>query len=381
MPARFSASAFRAARRGQPTSAWPLALATACVVVYASLYPFANWRDQGLSPLAFLWAPWPRYWTWFDVWTNLVGYGPLGFLLALSVLRGTQLRWPVTVATLAGAGLSLLMEAAQIYLPARVPSRVDFLLNAAGAWAGAGLAFLLERWGGLQRWSEFRARWFVPQARGALVLLALWPAALLFPASVPLGLGQVLERLEAALVMLFEGTPFLQWLPVRDVELQPLVPGGVVICVTLGALVPLLLGYSIIASLRQRLMFWLLLMALAVGFTALSSALSFGPERAWAWLDEPVRFGLLGALMLGLAALKLPLRAAAALGLLAVAVQLALLNQAPADPYFEQTRQVWEQGRFVRFNGLTQWLGWLWPFAALAYWLLRLSRRDATEQT
>lgn len=381
MPARFPASASRAARRGQPTSAWPLALATACVVVYASLYPFANWRDQGLSPLAFLWAPWPRYWTGFDVWTNLVGYGPLGFLLALSVLRGTQLRWPVTVATLAGASLSLVMEAAQIYLPARVPSRVDFLLNATGAWVGAGLAFLLERWGVLQRWSDFRARWFVPQARGALVLLALWPAALLFPASVPLGLGQVLERLEAALVSWFEGTPFLAWLPVRDVELQPLVPGGVVICVALGALVPLLLGYSIIARLRQRLLFWLLLMVLAVGGTALSSALSFGPERAWAWLDEPVRFGLLGALLLGLVTLKLPLRAAAALGLLAVALQLALLNQAPADPYFEQTRQVWEQGRFVRFNGLTQWLGWLWPFAALAYWLLRLSSRDATEQT
>ena len=349
------------------------------MVVYASLYPFAGWRDQGLSPLAFLWAPWPRYWTWFDVWTNLVGYGPLGFLLALSVLRGTQLRWPVTVATLAGAGLSLLMEAAQIYLPARVPSRVDFLLNASGAWVGAGLAFLLERWGVLQRWSDFRARWFVPQARGALVLLALWPAALLFPASVPLGLGQVLERLEAALVTWFEDTPFLAWLPVRDVELQPLVPGGVVICVALGALVPLLLGYSVMARWRHRLLFWLLLMVLAVGSTALSSALSFGPERAWAWLDEPVRFGLLGALVMGLAAIRLPVRAAAALGLLAVALQLALLNQAPADPYFEQTRQVWEQGRFVRFNGLTQWLGWLWPFAALAYLLLRLSSREANE--
>jgi hypothetical protein len=57
----------------QPTSAWPLALATACVVVYASLYPFANWRDQNLLPWVFLSAPLPRYWTWFDVWTNLLG--------------------------------------------------------------------------------------------------------------------------------------------------------------------------------------------------------------------------------------------------------------------------------------------------------------------
>ncbi len=378
MPDRRSApvSAPAAAGRREPTSAWPLALAVACVVVYASLYPFANWRDQGLSPLAFLWAPLPRYWTAFDVWTNWLGYAPLGFLLALSVVRGSRLGWPVTLATLAGALLSLSMEAVQIYLPARVPSKLDFALNAAGAWAGAGLGYLLERWGVLQRWSGFRARWFVPRARGALVLLALWPAALLFPASVPLGLGQVVERLEAALVLLLQGTPFLEWLPVRDVELQPLVPGSVVICVALGLLVPGLLGYSVIAQARRRLLFGALLLATAVASTALSSALSFGPEHAWAWLDQPVRFGLLGAVLLGVAALRLPLRAAAVLGLLAVALQLALLNQAPADPYFEQTRQVWEQGRFVRFNGLTQWLGWLWPFAALAYLVHRLSARE-----
>ena len=364
-----------------PTSAWPLALAVACVVVYASLYPFSHWRDQGLSPFAFLWAPLPRYWTAFDVWTNLLGYAPLGFLLALGALRGSRLGWPVTVATLAGAALSLCMEAAQSYLPVRVPSKVDFLLNATGTWLGAGLAYLLERWGVLQRWSEFRARWFVPQARGALVLLALWPAALLFPASVPMGLGQVLEQLEETLVGWFKGTPFLHWLPVRDVDLQPLMPGGVVLAVALGALVPGLLGFSVIAQLRRRLLFMGLLALTAVAATALSSALSFGPDHAWAWLDQPVRVGLGLALLLGLGALRLPVRGAAALGLLAVGVQLALLNQAPADPYLEQTRQVWEQGRFIRFNGLTQWLGWLWPFAVLAYLLHRLSGPQGSEAT
>ncbi len=356
----------------QPTSAWPLALATACVVVYASLYPFANWRDQNLLPWLFLSAPLPRYWTWFDVWTNLLGYGPLGFFLALSVLRGARPGWPVTRATLACAGLSLVLETAQSYLPARVPSNVDWMLNTAGAWLGAGLAFLLERWGVLQRWSEFRERWFLTEARGALVLLALWPAALLFPASVPLGLGQVMERLEDAAVALLQDTPFLQWLPVREVELQPLLPGAVVVCVALGAVVPALLGFGVIRRRWQRLVFLGLMLTVAVAATALSSALSFGPEHAWAWLDQPVRFGLAVALLWGLAALGLRTRAAAVLALLAVGLQLALLNQAPSDPYFEQTRQVWEQGRFVRFNGLTQWLGWLWPFAALVYLLHRL---------
>ena len=70
----------------QRTSAWPLALTCIVLIVYASLYPFGEWRDQGLSPFSCLWSPLPRYWTGFDVAANLLGYFPLGFLLALTAL-------------------------------------------------------------------------------------------------------------------------------------------------------------------------------------------------------------------------------------------------------------------------------------------------------
>jgi hypothetical protein len=53
-------------------------------------------------------------------------------------------------------------------------------------------------------------------------------------------------------------------------------------------------------------------------------------------------------------------------------VYLSLLNQAPTSPYFAQTLAAWEQGRFIRFNGIAQWLGWLWPYAALVYVLARV---------
>ncbi|MGZ5848710.1 MAG: VanZ family protein, partial [Ramlibacter sp.] len=56
---------------------------------------------------------------------------------------------------------------------------------------------------------------------------------------------------------------------------------------------------------------------------------------------------------------------------------LSLLNQAPASPYFAHLLQAWEQGRFIRFHGLAQWLGWLWPYAALAYVLVRVSGSEA----
>lgn len=358
------------------TSAWPLALVFAAVIVYASLYPFQGWRDQGIAPWLFLAAPWPRYWTAFDVVANVLGYMPLGFLLVLAARRTRRQLPAVPLAVLLAGALSLLMESLQGYLPVRVSSNVDLGLNLLGALAGGLVAAGLERLGALDRWSRFRRRWFVADARGALVLLALWPLALLFPAPVPLGLGQVLERLEEALADWLAGTPFLEWVPLREVELQPLLPGVELLCVMLGALVPCLLGYSVMPSVRRRAVFAGLLIAVGVGASALSAALSYGPAHAWGWLTDPVRIGLGAGLVAALALLALPKRACAALLLPALALHLSLLNDAPANAYFAQTLQTWEQGRFIRFHGLVQWLGWLWPFVTLGYVLAQVSRRE-----
>ena len=363
------------------TLAVPLVLAFICLVVYASLYPFADWRDQGLSPFTFLTAPWPQYLVGFDVAVNTLGYAPLGFLLALIVLRRSNTGAALALAVMGGALLSLCMETLQSYLPSRIPSNADWALNSIGTALGACTAWALNGLGVVSSWSRFRARWFALDASGALALLLLWPMALLFPAPVPMGLGQVLERLEIALSEALEGTPFINWLPLREIELQPLVPGIELLCVALGALIPCLLGYCVIRTARQRAMFSLLMLAAGVGVSALSAALSYGPEHAWAWLDAPVRVGLGLAAVLALLTLPLPRRGAAAFALLALVVHLSLLNQAPASAYFAQTLQTWEQGRFIRFHGLAQWLGWLWPYAALLYLLARLSgRANARDQ-
>ena len=359
------------------TSAWPLALIYTALIVFASLFPFDGWRAQGIDPLVFLLAPLPPpYWTGFDVTTNVVGYAPLGFLLVLAMLRSGWTRGVVPLATLAGVLLSLAMEFLQIYLPRRVPSNLDLLLNSAGALAGALSAALLERLGAIDRWSDFRGRWFVADASGAIVQLALWPVALLFPAAVPFGLGQVLERLEAALTELLADTPFLAWLPVREAALDPLSPTAELLCVTLGLLAPCLLGYCVIRSAGRRALFALGVVALGVTLTALSAALSWGPAHAWEWMGAPARVGVWGAMALAALLLALPRRACAAVLLLTLAWHLALLNQAPTSAYFAQTLQIWEQGRFIRFYGLGQWLGWLWPYATLLYVLMRVSRRE-----
>jgi VanZ family protein len=360
----------------QKTSAWPLALSYLGLIMYASLYPFADWRDQGLAPWAFLVAPWPQYWTGFDVGANIVGYMPAGFFLALSACRTGRGRKAVVRATMVCGVLSMCMETVQIYLPSRVPSNVDLGLNVLGAWVGAMAASLLERLGALARWERVRARWFVPEARGALVLLALWPVALLFPLAVPLGLGQVLARIEGGLAVVLGGTPFLRWLPVRDLESQPVVPQVEFFCVVLGLLIPCLLGYCIIRPALRRAAFVLATVAIGIAMTSLSAALTYGPQHAWEWVHMPVLAGLVVGLMLALSLVGVAHRVGAAMALLAMGMYLSLLNQAPADPYFMLTLQTWEQGRFIRFHGLVQWLGWLWPYAAVVYLIGHSWRQD-----
>ena len=358
------------------TSAWPLALVYAALIVFASLFPFTGWRVQGISPWVFLQAPLPPpYWTGFDVVTNMAGYAPLGFLLALAQMRMGWGRWALLVAALAGGWLSLRLEFLQIYLPQRVPSNLDLVLNFCGSLCGALAAVLLERLGAIDRWSRFRARWFTHDARGALVLLALWPWALLFPASEPFGLGQVFERLEAALAQLLEGTPFLVWLPVRQEPLMPLSPLAELLCVALGLLVPCLLAYGVAPHRARRVVLALAVVCVGGGVTALSTALSFGPAHAWDWVSAPVRAGMVLGMALAGFALALSPRACAMLLLVALPVQLGLLNDAPTSAYFAQTLLVWEQGRFIRFYGLGQWLGWLWPYMTLVYVLSRASQR------
>ena len=359
------------------SAAWPLALIYAGLVVYASLYPFADWRDQGIAPWAFLDASWPRYWTGFDLAINVAGYAPLGGLLALSSLRTGRVRHAIVVPVLAASVLALVMEMLQSYLPARIPSREDWLLNTFGAALGAVVTIILAKLGAIDRWSQIRARWFVPQSHGGLVLLALWPLALLFPPAVPFGLGQVMERLEEALAAQLVDTPFLEWLPVRDTELQPLVPGAEMLCVLLGLLIPCLLGFCVIHARIRRALFVLMAVGVGSAATALSAALSWGPVHAWAWLGSPVQVGMVMALLLALGLTLVPWRTSAALLLLSLGIYLSLLNQAPESAYFSQTLHAWEQGRFIRFHGLAQWLGWMWPYATLLYVLSLIWQRDA----
>jgi VanZ family protein len=372
----------------QRSSATPLALAYAVLVVYASLYPFDDWQwPPGQTLPTLLQLPWPRPWLPFDLWSNALGYLPLGILLTIAARRsGMSMRQALLLGTLLPALLSLAMELTQQFLPARHVSLKDTLMNLLGATGGAAMAWAWLASGGVQRWHRWRERWFGNNASGALALLALWPLALLFPTAVPLGLGQVFDELRGLALAALDGVPWADpaWQVLADsavVADAAAAAGGAsplaqLVVTALGLLAPCTLVCSVVASPLRRIVLSLGAALLAVTALTLSTLLGFGPQHALAWLTTTAWQGLALGLLLALALAPWPPRAAAALGLVALGGLLASVAQAPADAYVVQSLQAWEQGRFVRFHGVTQWLGWLWPWLALLWLLLRVARGE-----
>jgi len=125
----------------------------------------------------------------------------------------------------------------------------------------------------------------------------------------------------------------------------------------------------------NRLVLLLGAMLLGLLATTLSTALNFGPEHALTWVTPVLRPALAGAVLLSVALAFLPRRVVAALGLVGITSLIALISQAGTDPYFASSLQAWEQGRFIRFHGVAQWVGWLWPFAALLFLMLQVAER------
>ncbi len=364
------------------SSTAPLALAYAALIVYASLYPLDDWRvPTDATSWRWLLLPWPHWFPTFDVVANLLGYLPFGALLYLAAVRsGASARSGALLAVLSASGLSYAMEATQSFVPSRVPSLADWLLNTLGAASGLLLAALLQRAGAIAHWQALRERWVIAHSAGALTLLLLWPLGLLFPAPVPLGTGQIMPWLRETLVEVALDTPVSatvdEWAQAGEDVAAGLTPPAEGAAVMLGLLAPCLLAFSVVRSRGRRVAAACVVAAVGFAATTLSTALNFGPQHALAWLTPVTPVALALGLALACALALVPRRAAAGLGLMALTLLVVLVAQAPADPYFASSLQDWEQGRFIRFHGLARWLGWLWPYVALLVLLWRVAASD-----
>lgn len=370
-----------AARTRHRSLATPVAWVYALLVLYASLYPFAGWRwPPGLEVQALLVLPWPPWRVPFDEVANLAGYLPLGLLATLAARR-SGLGWTGTlsVGLLGPVALSYGCEVLQQFLPTRHPSLRDFALNAGGSAAGMLLALAVQGLGVADRWQRLRARWFGQHGPGALALMSLWPVALLFPTPVPLGIGQIHAMLRARLAEALADVPWALPLhevlgagPVRDAALSPFAEATIT---TLGLLAPCLVAFTVVLPMRRRLVMLAGAVLVATGAMTLSTLLNFGPAHALAWIGRVTlpAFGCAALIALAIAPLARPV--VVGCGLIVLGALVAAVAQAPADPYVAESLQAWEQGRFVHFHGLAQWIGWGWPYAAIGWFLVQLGAR------
>jgi len=339
-----------------------LLLAYVLLVVYASLHPFAGWRDQGVSPFAYLAGALPRYITAFDLVTNLAAYLPLGFfaLLALHpLLRGAP---ALAAAGLAGCVLSLALEALQTYLPSRIPSNLDLATNGLGAFAGAGVALrfgvrLLDR-GSIH---ALRHRWFLAghQYDLGLVLLALWWFTQLNPETLLFGNGDLRDLLEREPAILHPAEVFIR------------MEAAVAAC----NLIAIGLFLSCLTQDGQPLRRLLLaLLAGALTLKTIAVGVLLKAHGVFAWLTPGALLGLVGGALVLMLAVALPRAARLALAGLLLMAATVLVNLAPENPYFANALQQWPQGYFLNFNGVTHLVSLAWPFVALFYLMLLAPR-------
>lgn len=340
------------------------------LIIYASLFPFSGWRDNGIAPQAFLLAPLPHYWTFFDALTNIIGYVPFGLLVAFTgypLLRGIG---AVMLAIVAGALLSGTMEAIQTYLPTRVPSNLDFLTNLSGTLIGGIIGMLLtpiflEQ----SRFLSLRRHWFWHDAGRGLIVAGLWPLAQIYPQGYLFGHGQMSPILSDWLS---------DWLAM-SIDLSALLRNGIDLtieqywlsetlitaCGMTGAILLLLVTVKQTAP-RASLALTLLLLAIAI--KSLASALLFTPANAFSWLTPGAQGGLLFASVMLFGLGFAPAGAQRRIAILMLVIGLLVVNAVPTNPYFQATLQNWAQGKFLHFNGAAQFLTLLWPFFAL--WFL-----------
>jgi VanZ family protein len=327
------------------------------LIAYGSLYPFTGWRDQGLSPFAFLSGPLPRFISAFDIVANIGVYVPVGGFAMLSVPFHARGALACAGATLLAFVLSLVLEGAQSFLPDRIPSNLDVALNTAGGFAGAIAAALLSRrlFGpGMLR--TIRGRLFSPGGRVDLgvVLLGLWFVTQLNPETLLFGAGDLRPFLGPAPSALYPAGIFVQ------VE-------AAVAAMNLAA-VGLLAGVLAAPGSAK----WLLFFGLTAGaltVRTLAFGVLFAPNEMLAWLTPGARLAVPIGTVATCLALGLPRPILVTLAGMLLMGATALVNLAPDNPYLAASLAVWRQGHFLNFNGLTRLVSTLWPFAALCYLL------------
>ncbi|MCR4303866.1 MAG: VanZ family protein [Gallionella sp.] len=331
-----------------------LAIGYALFIVYASLSPFAGWREQGLDFIEVLHAPFQLTYTAFDAVINLLSYLPFGLLAGLSLRTRFGAVASVIMGLCLGVLLSASMEYLQMYLPTRISSNLDLLINSVGTLTGALLAVSMtsQTWF-LSRLTRWRSDLFLhgKETDFGLALLALWMFGQVNPV-LPL-LGNVFISEASRKPFAVQPQASFDWWESGAVTLNLLMLGTLMMTLLrvprnlINVLLPVLgmvvLAKFITAALLLKswaLLLWVnseAMLGMLLGMLLLGSALSF--RRIWA-----LRFGVAVTLTY------------------LIIVNLVLDNSTPSAA---TSIYHWRYGHLLNYNGLAQTITLVFPLLLL----------------
>lgn len=256
----------------------------ACVVIHLSLFPYTDWRHIGIGPFEFLFGPWVpvhQKVLWADVFINIAGYIPLGFLMLLGLNRQPRTFDKIMVVLIC-ALVSLVLESLQTFLPTRVPSKMDLVTNGIGGALGvlAGI-YVTAQHRIAPLLNQRLEHWLIQRAWIGIGLLCLWFLSILPPQNPAFSTGLWLGNLFEIPGPLQLGTPFglpLGWL----LRIETMAPTLINYCFLMCAWMTGL-AQTQARSPRTRLLIVLIVLTLAI---RLLDHLVIAPSSAWIYLTQ-----------------------------------------------------------------------------------------------
>lgn len=327
----------------------------ALFIIYASLTPFSGWQEQGLDFTAVMFAPLAQTYSWLDAITNFLAYLPFGLLLCLTLRARTSATYSVLFTTLFGFALSAMMEYLQLYLPHRISSNLDLLINGGGMFCGALLAASIVPRAWFFSLMHFRFHYF---QRGAgvdfgLALVLLWMFAQINPSLPMLGNVFITEVMHQPFIPPII-TPF-NWLESAAVTLNLLMLGALLL--------------TLLHSRRHAVAALLMTLCLIALMKFIAAAVLL---KSWAlllWLNGEAMLGIfIGVILMALIGwLTRPylIRSAACIACLYLVLAQGVLES--GSPSAAMRLYQWRFGHLLTYNGLSQTMMLIFPLLMLGY--------------
>lgn len=337
-------------------------------LIAGSLYPLSGWHAAGVPILGFLFDPWPRWWTWFDVVFNVIVYLPGGLLLAMLLRHSRCARFALPLAVIGCSAAAVSLEALQSLLPNRVPSRLDWLANSAGGLLGALLAPFgtLLATSGQRALAQRSAIDGTDSAIGATLmgvwLLIQWP-----PQRLLFGHGDLLDEIVALTRLAGIDVQAADW---RLASAHTVFAEALSVAMALAGIG--LLVREVLPTRAPRAVITAAVLVAAVTIKTVATATILGPGKSVSWLTAGAQGGLLtGAVVLALlSAAQRTTRLRLAIGALTLTSLLTMFF--PYDTYYATATNAWQTGSWRNIDGLLRGAATLWPYATIVWCAQRL---------